>query len=236
MPDTLQLLSFQTADAATNMAIDAAMRVAAERGGGAFLRFYGWTEAAATFGYSQRWETVRAMMGPDLTLVRRETGGGIVDHRHDLTYALAFAERSNGSTWSASKLYCQVHEALATALCEVAVEAALAPCRTLKSASGLASACFQRAEPSDVIDPGSGRKLAGAAMRRHRRTLLLQGSIDRGVFSSSEQESEFSDKFAKHLAHALDYGEVSPLPRGLRELAFDSLLAQFRSKAWNRKR
>ena len=53
------------------------------------LRFYGWSEPAATFGYSQhyadvaRWTALRP-------LIRRPTGGGLVPHDADWTYSLAF--------------------------------------------------------------------------------------------------------------------------------------------------
>ena len=54
----------------------------------ATLRFYAWSEPAATFGYSQRYAELESMtrLRP---LIRRPTGGGLVPHDRDWTYSLA---------------------------------------------------------------------------------------------------------------------------------------------------
>jgi len=60
-----------------NMALDEALLEAMPRLQKPGLRFYGWTERAATFGYFQRYAEVgrATLMRP---LIRRPTGGGIV--------------------------------------------------------------------------------------------------------------------------------------------------------------
>ena len=80
-------------DAATNMAIDASL-LDSTPAGVAVLRHYGWSEPAITFGYTQRVEDVRNTVDTDLTLCRRITGGGIVDHRNDWTYTTGHQRRS----------------------------------------------------------------------------------------------------------------------------------------------
>ena len=76
-------------DAATNMAIDAALLAHMPVGLAAF-RHYGWQEPAATFGYTQQYHKVVTELASGYapiepaevrtTLTRRMTGGGIVDH------------------------------------------------------------------------------------------------------------------------------------------------------------
>lgn len=39
------------------------------------------------------------------------------------------------------------------------------------------SACFKKAVTSDLVNPESGRKIVGGALRRTREGLLYQGSI-----------------------------------------------------------
>ena len=75
--------------AAHNMAVDEALLAAMPRLCQPVLRFYGWTEPAATFGYFQRYAEV-ASRTPLRPLIRRPTGGGIVPHDADWTYSLAF--------------------------------------------------------------------------------------------------------------------------------------------------
>jgi len=62
-------------DAATNMAIDAALLDTLPERTVAF-RHYGWTEPCRTFGYSQRHGEVAAHTPDGVTLCRRMTGGG----------------------------------------------------------------------------------------------------------------------------------------------------------------
>ena len=49
------------------------------------LRFYDWDQATVSIGYFQN-HSIAALEG--LSYVRRATGGGLVDHRNDLTFSL----------------------------------------------------------------------------------------------------------------------------------------------------
>src|SRR5262245_62684891 len=94
---------------AFNMAVDEALLEAMPRLQEPVLRFYGWTEAAASVGYFQKYSEVEraTLLRP---LVRRPTGGGIVPHDADWTYSLAFPE---GHAWyllKAMESYRRVHE------------------------------------------------------------------------------------------------------------------------------
>lgn len=164
------LLQSGPATAAENMAWDQALLEAASRTGRPLLRFYSWTEPAASFGYFQRhadaatWTTLRP-------LVRRPTGGGLVPHDLDWTYSLVFPP---GSAWWALRAvesYRRLHEWIAGAFQELKIRAVLATTARV----GPPGCCFTGADQFDVI--AQDRKLAGAAQRRTRQGLLIQGSI-----------------------------------------------------------
>jgi len=72
-----------------NMALDEALLQSAPELGRPVLRFYGWLEPAATFGYSQRYAEIEKLTALR-PLVRRPTGGGLVPHDADWTYSLVF--------------------------------------------------------------------------------------------------------------------------------------------------
>src|SRR5512133_2181915 len=75
-------------EAAFNMAFDETLLTGAPFSETPVLRFYGWTQPAASFGYFQKYADVEALT--DLRpLVRRPTGGGIVPHDRDWTYSVA---------------------------------------------------------------------------------------------------------------------------------------------------
>ena len=84
------LLQSGPGNPAFNMALDEALLEASAHVGKPVLRFYGWAEPAATFGYFQKFADVEraTLLRP---LIRRPTGGGIVPHDADWTYSLVFS-------------------------------------------------------------------------------------------------------------------------------------------------
>lgn len=157
-------------EAAFNMALDEALLEAAAKLGAPVLRFYGWREPAATFGYFQKhadiaqWTTLRP-------LIRRCTGGGLVPHDADWTYSLSFPPNDPWYALKATESYERVHEWIRLAFGSIGAAAELSPC-CRKEVPGQ---CFIGAEQFDVLL--DGKKIAGAAQRRTRDGLLIQGSI-----------------------------------------------------------
>jgi lipoate-protein ligase A len=157
-------------DAAFNMALDEALLENVSRLGKPVLRFYGWTEPAATFGYFQKFAEVgRAThLRP---LIRRPTGGGIVPHDVDWTYSFVVPPNHEWYSLKAIESYRRIHEWIQSAFTRLKIETELAPsCK--KSAPGQ---CFAGHEKFDLI--WHGKKIAGAAQRRNKSGLLIQGSV-----------------------------------------------------------
>jgi lipoate-protein ligase A len=155
---------------AFNMALDEALLEAMPRLQKPILRFYGWTEAAASFGYFQKFSEVEiaTLLRP---LVRRPTGGGIVPHDADWTYSLAFPTGHEWYELKAVQSYQRVHEWIQKSFSKLNVPTELAPC----CKKSLPGQCFVGHEKSDLL--WHGKKIAGAAQRRTRDGLLIQGSV-----------------------------------------------------------
>ncbi len=100
------------------MALDEALLEAAARLGRPVLRFYGWTEPAATFGYFQKYAEVEraTLLRP---LIRRPTGGGIVPHDADWTYSLVFPPDHEWHSLKAEESYRRVHEWIQVGICTI---------------------------------------------------------------------------------------------------------------------
>jgi lipoate-protein ligase A len=156
--------------AAFNMALDAALLEAAPSLKRPVLRFYSWTERAATFGYFQKYAEVERMtlLRP---LIRRPTGGGLVPHDADWTYSLVIPPAHGWYALTAVESYRRVHEWIQAAFLSLGVTTILAPC----CRKALHGQCFAGHEKFDVL--WRGRKIAGAAQRRTRAGLLIQGSV-----------------------------------------------------------
>jgi lipoate-protein ligase A len=177
------LLQSGPGNPAFNMALDEALLESMARLGKPVLRFYGWTEPAATFGYFQKYADVERMTLLRL-LIRRPTGGGIVPHDADWTYSLAFPPGHEWHSLKAEESYRRVHEWIRKAFVKLNVITELAPnCR--KSAPG---ECFIGHVKFDLL--WNGKKIAGAAQRRNKLGLLVQGSVQPPPISLSRANWE----------------------------------------------
>lgn len=152
------------------MAMDEALLEAMPRLKQPVLRFYGWSETAASFGYSQKIAVVEqtTLLRP---LVRRPTGGGIVPHDADWTYCLAFPTTHEWYSLRAEESYRRVHEWIQAAFARLDVATELAE---FSRKTG-PSQCFVGHEKFDLL--WCGKKIAGAAQRRTQIGLLIQGSV-----------------------------------------------------------
>jgi lipoate-protein ligase A len=164
------LLRSGPGDAARNMAVDAGLLESAPAPGRPVLRFYSWTQPAATFGYFQKYAEIErlTLLRP---LVRRPTGGGLVPHDPDWTYSVAIPPAAPWYSLKAAESYQRIHEWIQAAFQRLGVATELAA-SSQKAAPGQ---CFIGHEKSDVL--WHGRKIAGAAQRRTRTGLLIQGSV-----------------------------------------------------------
>src|SRR5437764_2986675 len=79
------------------------------------IRFYQWNSPALSFGYFGKFANVAAH-ATVRDLVRRWTGGGIVFHGDDLTYAIVIPANDNAFSESSMAIYEKVHRALCDAL------------------------------------------------------------------------------------------------------------------------
>ncbi len=200
---------------AFNMALDEALLQAAPRLGRPVLRFYGWTEPAASFGYFQKYAQIEqaTSLRP---LVRRPTGGGLVPHDADWTYSLVFPPAQEWYSVSATDSYRRVHEWIRAAFARLDVPTELASA----GRKTLPGQCFQGHERFDLLY--GGQKIAGAAQRRTRDGLLIQGSLQprQWPFTRPEWEKAMCDLPASgHNAQWEPFTPDTPLTAHARELA-----------------
>ena len=153
-----------------NMALDEILLETSPELGQAVLRFYAWSEPAATFGYFQRLADVENMTSLR-PLIRRPTGGGLVLHMADWTYSLVFPPLHPWYRLKAVESYRQLHQWIQAAFGEIGIQTELSPSAFV----GGHGQCFVGAERFDLLC--GGKKIAGAAQRRSRHGLLIQGSV-----------------------------------------------------------
>lgn len=240
----LDVLPNRSSGAAENMATDFLLLQRYPRAHPRF-RHYGWRGPAFTFGYSQKIALVReslATIEPPFELCRRATGGGVVDHREDWTYALVIPRGHPLEERPATHSYREIHEALAAALRAQGVEAITKPCVDDPAEdarpAGPAGVCFQRAEIYDVVRTGDGAKIAGAAQKRNKHGLLFQGSVWRPAaeVSVTVDWEKFAGYFVAQLALALEVeAQATPWPE-LNDDELSALVDQYSATEWTEHR
>lgn len=237
----LDLLPTHSGSAAENMATDFLLlqRYPAEEN--ARFRHYNWHRPAFTFGYSQPLDFVRAQLPTEekVELCRRPSGGGVVDHRSDWTYALVIPRAHDLYEARATESYRLVHACIADAFQTLGVPAVLKepePSATVNAAGCGPGVCFTKAEIYDVVHAPTGAKIAGAAQKRARHGILFQGSIARGVVSPDLDWEMFGERFTTGLAQVLGLPIAAvPWP----EISEDELIAltdQYSTEEWNARR
>jgi lipoate-protein ligase A len=212
--------------AAMNMAIDEALldSVAVPS-----IRFYRWRSPALSFGYFRKFTDV-ANYAVERDLVRRWTGGGIVFHGEDLTYAIVIPPSDPVFSESSRSIYDAIHAALRDALVANGERAELAAAAGMVDAGAAiinrGYSCFANPVRADVML--DGRKIAGAAQRRTRRGLLQQGSI---------QYVDLGNGLSERFAHALSPNcSERDINRETLDLARELAEQKYGADAWLRKR
>jgi lipoate-protein ligase A len=159
---------------AVNMAIDAGLLTLAERTGRAFLRLYRFDPPCLSFGRNEPAtgydRAAITRLGVDV--VRRPTGGRVVWHEHEVTYAVAAPIAAFGGLRLG---YWAIQGWLAAALRTLGAQATLAPEDPRPAARARAGACFAAPAGGEVLV--DGRKLVGSAQARRGRAMLQHGSV-----------------------------------------------------------
>ena len=205
--------------AAWNMALDEALLSETAL---PVLRVYRWAEPAVSFGYFLPWEAAESM-SRGRKIMRRWTGGGMVEHGEDFTWSLIVPVSEAFSRVRPVESYVALHGALAEALRTAGLAAEQVPATMSAPAGGL---CFTAPAPGDLM--ARGRKIAGAGQRRCRSGLLHQGSV-----SGVTLPEEFPILLAGALAKEIREFPQAKLPVGA---AAELVRSRYGTDSWQRRR
>jgi lipoyl(octanoyl) transferase len=211
-----------------NMALDEALLQSAPPLGRPVLRFYGWLEPAATFGYSQRYAEIEKLTMLR-HLVRRPTGGGLVPHDADWTYSLVFPAGHFWHRLKAVESYRRAHEWIRDAFAKMNVPTTLAP----MSQKEIPGQCFIGAEKDDVL--WHGRKIAGAAQRRTRHGLLIQGSVQPPPIGLERDQWETAMCDVARTSFSVEW-RTMPANAEMKRLTHELQVSRYGQSSYNEKR
>ena len=233
MAHALHVLPDFAGSAAQNMAYDFLMLQRYQPSDAIRFRHYSWTRPAYTFGLSQKLSYIESEIhNPDAELCRRPTGGGLVDHAQDWTYALVIPLSHPLALAQPIETYRAVHQAIVNAMRRQGqgVGLNLAP-----PDDTLPGVCFNKPELYDIVLDNLPSKVAGAAQKRSKAGFLMQGSIWRPVVSALEWNRFYNDLLLE-LSTLMD-AQIEYINGAAWDPSEETaLVAQFESDEWNHRR
>lgn len=205
------------------------------RAGVKTLRFYNWTGGpAVTFGYAQFVSEVRrAVNGQQFTggICRRPTGGGVVEHKDDLTFSLVFP-----SAEKPAEIYKQLHGAIHAALMLGGLSAQVFDKKMPAAAYApsqhhSASACFVNPVENDLLL--NGQKMLGGAIRRFGPTVLYQGSLQ---VRGARENNAYKQAVIQGVRSFFDTDlKIAPAEQAWLQEAQRLAQTQYQTKEWTEK-
>ncbi len=211
---------------ADNMAVDdALLQHAADIG--CVLRFYQWLQPTVSIGYFQPHAAATA---EGYNVVRRPSGGGVVDHREDFTFSLVFSTGHPLFQVDRFESYRLINRAVAAALTGVGVECRLHDKDVPGRVDRRLMQCFVTPARFDVV--GAAGKLCGGAQRRRSWGMLHQGSIIAGPARADLAAAlltSFTELLGAEVEAQTAWPEVEALAAGL-------VADQYGNPAWTRRR
>ena len=228
----MDVLPRQAADAVANMAADLMLLEFYPAPANVRFRAYAWSEPAYTFGVSQPWAKYRALVPARYPLVRRCTGGGLVSHLDDWTFALVIPPAHPLFKADAMASYAAVHDALLQALLRQGQPVKLAPMPDGTRDFHSPDDCSRRAEPNDLVRSDDGRKVAGAAQKRTRQGLLIEGYVWRPFLSGCDWH-QFEKDFIQTLGAVLLSPAVPVAEPVYNQFDHEGTWGKFSSREWN---
>lgn len=228
----MDVLPRQAADAVANMAADLMLLEFYPAPTQVRFRAYAWSAPAYTFGVSQAWAKYRALVPAHYPLVRRATGGGLVSHLDDWTFALVIPPNHPLFQADAMASYAAVHQALLSALLKQGLPVKLAPLPAGQRDFQSPDDCTRRAEPNDLVRADDGRKVAGAAQKRNRQGLLVEGYVWRPFLPGCDW-LQFEKDFVAALGTVLQSPPISVAEPSYHQFDHEGTWAKFASREWN---
>ena len=169
----LRALKLSTAAGPAQMALDEALLECATV---PTVRLYTWDPPAVSLGYFQDHASIAARLPPDMTVVRRITGGGAIWHEHEVTYSLIGILGQGGLPPRTKDLYPLLHGAILAALAGYGAVLQAQPETVGDRRYADEPRCFASPAADDLVHADGGKVLGSAARARGTR-VLVHGSL-----------------------------------------------------------
>lgn len=211
------------------MALDECLLSAASMEPAFYLRVY---SMASTFsiGRIQKYAALKPVFSekPNYTIVRRPTGGGLVQHHEDLVVTIVVPATDRHYEWKVMDLYAFLHQLFSQVLASLAIETLI----NASSKNCKPELCFESPSQFDLMNAEGSRKIVGSAIKKSRAGILIQSSLNCGL-----KKHSFSKLLVQQFIQAFAIEESSPtaVHFDLKEEQWAPLVERHFSQAWKQK-
>ena len=180
MPAPLLILPFLVDAPCANMATDLWMLRSFPQQESPRFRHYGWDRTCHTFGYGQDFDWVSQQTGESCeSLCRRPTGGGLVDHRDDWTYALVIPAIHPAANSQIRASYEALHCELAKSMSLLGVETKAVASAYHKLVEELLGELQVLTKvPASAIESIAGERVAEGVVRARMENVTISPGFD----------------------------------------------------------
>ncbi len=212
-------------NAAENMAIDAALLETARC---PVLRFYRWIRPAITIGVAQKYgETKR----DGFESVRRQTGGGVVDHSNSYTYTVVFPAGHAMNDADTLSCYQKINEAVSYGIAKMNFQVELTDKEIAKDVPRSSMPCAMHPTKYDIVNEVG--KISGCAQRRNLGGILHQGYIEDAVGDEAQLRAYIVESIKKVFDCEI---EEYQKPENFDQRISELVETQYGNDKWNKRR
>lgn len=225
MKEIWQVWYDKSYSAAENMAIDAVLLETVDK---PVLRFYRWDKPAITIGVAQKFEETKR---EGFESVRRQTGGGVVDHSNSYTYTVVFPSGHAMTEADTLSCYQQINEAVSFGIAMMNFQVELTQQEISKDVPRSSMPCSMHPTKYDIVNEAG--KISGCAQRRNLGGILHQGYIEDVV----GDEEKLRECIVQNIKKVFDC-EVEEFQKsvGFDERVNELVATQYGNEKWNKRR
>lgn len=225
MKEIWQVWTDKSYSAAENMAIDAVLLETVKK---PVLRFYRWNRPAITIGVAQKFDETKR---DGFESVRRQTGGGVVDHSNSYTYTVVFPSGHAMTKSDTLSCYQQINEAVSLAIVQLNFQVELTEKEIAKDVPRSSMPCAMHPTKYDIVNEVG--KISGCAQRRNLGGILHQGYIENVVGDEDQLRNLIVKSVVKVFGcEVVIYEKSENFDQRVKELVEN----QYDNDKWNKRR
>ena len=193
------------------------------------LRLYS-MEKTYSIGRIQKYTSLNGIFeqNSNYTIVRRPTGGGLVQHDDDFVISFVIPSCETLYDLKVIELYAYLHRLFSEVLESLQIESYLNPnCGDSKP-----SVCFESPTKFDILRKGSTEKIVGSAIKKIKEGLLVQSSFNCGL-----KKRDFSRLFLNRFIEKFQFFESVEKRDRFNDTmeSWKELSDHYKSRAWKEK-